>query len=270
MSLTLYHHGGATCAAKVRLCLAEKGLEWEGVYLDILKGDQFDPEYRKLNAKGVVPTLIHDDKVIVESTVINDYLDCVFPETRLTPEDPYERAQMQLWLKALDEYIHPSFAEVNFSSCLRHLINKGPKEEVDTFLGGTPDQSITPKWRHRRAELVRQGFDAPGLAENYKLFDSYLTKMHESLSKHEWLAGETFSLADIGLTPSIAWLSMLNMDEWWERDRSTIADWLERVRARPSFKLAITDWLPAEMRATFGEIGTKYWPDVKKILAGAS
>ena len=70
MSLTLYHHGGATCAAKVRFCLAEKGLEWEGVYLDILKGDQFDPEYRKLNAKGVVPTLIHDDNVIVESTAV--------------------------------------------------------------------------------------------------------------------------------------------------------------------------------------------------------
>ena len=90
--LDLYHHGSSVCAAKVRFALGEKGLEWRGHYLDILKGDQFAPEYQKLNPKAVVPTLVHDGQVIVESTVINEYIDEVFAETPLKPRSPAERA----------------------------------------------------------------------------------------------------------------------------------------------------------------------------------
>jgi glutathione S-transferase len=54
--LELYHHGTSVCAAKPRILLAEKGLEWQGHYIDILKGEQFAPDYLKLNPKGVVPT----------------------------------------------------------------------------------------------------------------------------------------------------------------------------------------------------------------------
>ena len=57
MTFTLYHHGSSVCAAKVRFAMDEKGLKWDGVYIDILKGEQFDPEYLELNPKGVVPTL---------------------------------------------------------------------------------------------------------------------------------------------------------------------------------------------------------------------
>jgi glutathione S-transferase len=56
--LELFHHGSSVCAAKVRVTLAEKGLEWMGHYVDILKGEQFDPSYMKLNPKAVVPTLL--------------------------------------------------------------------------------------------------------------------------------------------------------------------------------------------------------------------
>ena len=88
-TLELYHHGSSVCAAKVRLVLAEKGLEWQGHYIDILKGEQFDPNYMKLNPKAVVPTLVHDGRVLSESTVICEYLDDAFPEPSLKPADPY-------------------------------------------------------------------------------------------------------------------------------------------------------------------------------------
>jgi glutathione S-transferase len=45
--ITLYHHGSSVCAAKVRLVLAEKSVPWNGIYVDILRGDQFDPGYVK-------------------------------------------------------------------------------------------------------------------------------------------------------------------------------------------------------------------------------
>jgi ganglioside-induced differentiation-associated protein 1 len=49
--LKLYHHGSSVCAAKVRMFLDEKEIEWEGVYIDILKGDQFQANYLKINQK---------------------------------------------------------------------------------------------------------------------------------------------------------------------------------------------------------------------------
>jgi ganglioside-induced differentiation-associated protein 1 len=42
--IELYHHGSSVCAAKVRFTLGEKGLAWQGHYLDILRGDQFAPD----------------------------------------------------------------------------------------------------------------------------------------------------------------------------------------------------------------------------------
>ena len=101
--IELYHHGSSVCAAKVRFTLGEKHLAWQGHYLDILKGDQFAPDYQKLNPKAVVPTLIHDGNVIVESTVINEYIDETFPDMSLKPKSPVERAEMRVWTKAVDE-----------------------------------------------------------------------------------------------------------------------------------------------------------------------
>ena len=58
-----------------------------------LGGDQFDPAYMKLNPNAVVPTLIHDGQVVIESSVILYYLDEAFPEKPLMPAAPRARAR---------------------------------------------------------------------------------------------------------------------------------------------------------------------------------
>jgi len=88
--LELYHGRTSTCAQKARLVLAEKGLDWKG-HLMTLRGDQLDPAYLKLTPNGVVPTLIHDGNVVIESAVIMHYLDEVFPQPALMPEAPLAR-----------------------------------------------------------------------------------------------------------------------------------------------------------------------------------
>jgi glutathione S-transferase len=75
-------------SAKVRFYLAEKDLPWDGHYIDILTGEQFAPEYLKLNPNAIVPTLIHGAIVIRDSTNICEYLDDVFPENQIRPSDP--------------------------------------------------------------------------------------------------------------------------------------------------------------------------------------
>lgn len=104
--LELYHHGSSTCAAKVRLALAEKRLDWTGHYVDILAGEQFSEAFLAVNPKAVVPVLLHDGRVIPESTIICEYVEEVFPEHPVYPKAPLQRAATRAWTKAVDEELH--------------------------------------------------------------------------------------------------------------------------------------------------------------------
>ena len=265
--LELYHHGSSVCAAKVRFALMEKGADWEGRYIDILKGDQFDPEYMKLNPKAVVPTLVHDGRVIVESTVICEYLDDVFPEPALKPEDPHQRAAMRLWMKNVDDYIHPTCGELTFVSCHRHIIRRLGPDGVEQFLSGTPGVSVTPQWVSRKRELVERGFDAPGVAEKIRLHIKYMKQANADLAGRRWLAGEDFSLADIALAPYANRLEMLGMSALWEQGRLPhLAEWFERIRSRPNFKPCFLDWCPPQLTDDLRTFGTQSWPEVREIV----
>ena len=66
--LELYHDWSSFCSIKVRLCLAEKNLTWESRFIDLMKLDQLQPDYLKLNPNAVVPTLVHDGRAIWESS----------------------------------------------------------------------------------------------------------------------------------------------------------------------------------------------------------
>ncbi len=267
--IELYHHGSSVCAAKVRFVLAEKGLQWTGHYIDILTGDQFSPEYMKLNPKAVVPTLVHDGEVIVESTVICEYLDEVFSEPPLKPTDAVERAKMRLWTKSVDEELHPACAEITFASCHRHIVERLGSDGVNKFLESTPPQSVTSKWHNRKKEIVLQGFDAPDIARPFRLYDRYLQQMEDALETTQWLAGDTFSLADVGMTPYLNRLDMLGMLSEWTRRRPRLSDWFERVKARPTFKSSFLTWCPDDLTQDLKTFGTRNWPNVQRALETA-
>ncbi len=97
--LELYHNDMSTCAQKVRLTLAEKGLEWQGHHMDLRAGDTRTPEYIKMNPGAVVPTLIDNGTIICESTVIMEYLDDAYPDIGVRPTDAIERARLRGWTK---------------------------------------------------------------------------------------------------------------------------------------------------------------------------
>jgi glutathione S-transferase len=92
----------------------------------LAKGDQLTAEFKKMNPRGVVPVLVHDGNVIVESSVICTYLDEVFPDQPLMPKSPVERATTRLWCKLPDDVLHTACATVSFA------ISFGPqlKEQV--------------------------------------------------------------------------------------------------------------------------------------------
>ena len=79
MSFILYNAPQSTCSQRVRFVLNAKALTFEEKKLDLLAGDQLKPDYLDLNPNGVVPTLDHDGTIVVNSSVIIEYLDEVKP-----------------------------------------------------------------------------------------------------------------------------------------------------------------------------------------------
>ena len=100
--LELYHAEPAANSLKCLHCLKENGLEFVSHYVDLLRFEQHSPEFVRINPNGQVPVLIHDGSIVTESTVINEYLDDVFPAVSLRPENPVERARMRIFSKFVD------------------------------------------------------------------------------------------------------------------------------------------------------------------------
>jgi maleylpyruvate isomerase len=92
MSITVYGFWRSIASFRVRVALKLKGLAFEEIPVDILSGEQFQPEYASVSAERVVPTFIHDGHSIFQSLAIIEYLETLQPEPRLIPQDAKERA----------------------------------------------------------------------------------------------------------------------------------------------------------------------------------
>jgi glutathione S-transferase len=263
--LDLYHHGSSVCAAKVRFALDEKKLPWNGHYIDILAGEQFRPEYLKINSRAMVPALIHEGRTIIESTVICEYLEEVFPDNPVFPADPYTRAQARIWTKAVDEDLHPSCSAITYVASHRLAIRKNVKGFED-FLKAPSNESV--ETRRRKWQWIEKGFDAPDIGDRIRLYDRYLHLMEDALTQSPWLAGDTFSIADIALTPYVNRLDMLSMSPMWRAGRlPCVEEWFARIRERPAFSGALIGWIPEKLARDLSENGTRSWPEVARILS---
>ena len=260
--IALYHADMSTCAQKVRLAMAEKGLDWESHLFNLRHRDQHQPDYLKLNPNGVVPTLVDDGTVIIESTVICEYLDDAYPNPTLRPVAPAERARMRQWTKWLDEVLHYYTGVLSGSIAFRHQHLARPKDELKAYIDGIPD----PKRRERQRQQIELGMDAPQFTEAVLTFDKFVTDLEGQLKQTEWMAGNSYSLAEIGYTPYLIRLDELQLWSWMD-DKPLVTNLYERIKARPNFKAGYLDWKNQPYVDLMAEKGAEAWPRIQKILS---
>ncbi|MPZ78752.1 MAG: glutathione S-transferase family protein [Deltaproteobacteria bacterium] len=262
--IELYHNDMSVCAQKVRFALGEKALKWESHHLNLRAGDQQKPDYVKLNPNAVVPTLVNEGKVIIESTVINEYLDDAYPEPRLRPTDAAARARMRLWTKQLDESIHAATRTMSNAIAFRHQKLALGTEALKTLHEKIPD----PKKRAESWENITKGVDSSYFAGAVRRFDKLLADMETSLREEPWLAGKEFSLADIGYAPYVLRLQDLQLQFLWDK-RPHISTWFEQVAKRPGYKEAFDDWPNESYASLMKEKGVEVQPRIKAVLTSA-
>lgn len=265
MAVTLYHFGNSVCSEKARLALNEKGVTgWESRELDLFKGDQFDPEYLKLNPKAVVPTLVDDGKVLVESTLIAEYIDDRFDGPALKPADPYARAQMRLYSKAVDEGVHQAIGVISFSAMFMDRLRKMSPEELAAHLAKVIDLERRDRYTAIHAHGARAPHVYRGVANLEKLFQKTEKVLAEG---GPWLCGDQFTLAEINLAPYLARLEYVNVLDVWLAERPISAAWFERIKARSSFQDEVVRWIDPDEWKEMREGGLRIKDTIRDNLA---
>lgn len=263
--LELYHNSMSTCSAKARIALGAKGLEWKSHVLNLRMAETQRPDYLKLNPDGVVPTLIHDGEVICESTVIIEYLDEAFPDPPLKPADALGRARMRGWMVQVDESVHPVTGTLTWALSTANVMRAmHTQKELDDYLAGL---QVADK-RIRRREIFELGVRAPMVSEALKRMDRLCGHMEEQLEKTAWLAGGSFTLADIALAPYLTRMDMLGLGPILWGDRPRFTDWYRRLREQQGYREGLTKWINEERRKQLQEGGARDHEAVRQLLRG--
>jgi len=247
--LELYHSPISTCSQKVRLCLAEKGLEFTHRQIDFSTMEQLSDAYLEINPNGVVPTLVHDGRAIVDSSVICEYLDDIWPDPPLAPRDLYERAQMRAWMRYFEEVPTAAIRVPSFNNLFVESIAALDEETFTAMTERMPLRKAFYRQMNGKA-----GFDQRTYDDSMAKLEATLTRVETTLASTTWISGENFSLADILLVPTVVRMEDMGLSSMWKH-RPRVAQWFDTVQQRPSFALAYYEGARVDLN-TF-EIGLK-------------
>lgn len=228
--LALYHFGPVANSLTPLLCLIEKGLEFEDRFLNSRKWEHHSPDFQAINPRGMVPVLLHDGRAITESTVINEYLEDMFPDAPLRPADPYGRAQMRVWTKYVDEYFCPALTVIGAQGA-RAYASAIDKDEMAARLARMPDAEVRRKWE----TVSSTGYSDEQLADARARLGRVAERMEAGLDHGgEWILGASYSLADIKLYSMAPGLERVLPDACNEAASPRLHGWLRRMEARPA------------------------------------
>jgi glutathione S-transferase len=240
--IELYHAEPASNSLKVLICLKEKGIDFVSHLMDIQAFEQHAPEFLAINPDGQVPVLVHDGAVVTESTVINEYLDQVFPEPSLRPADAHSCARMRVFTKYVDECFRPALSSIAWQLMIHTITDKLSRAEFEARLARIPREEKRDKWRIAAA----QGYTPEQMAAWRRTLAEGTGKMEAALANHPWLAGPHYSLADIACFSMSAHMPARFADIMNETTSPRVMDWHRRMMARPAVQAALA--MPTPLR----------------------
>jgi glutathione S-transferase len=230
MSFTLYNAPPSTCSQRVRFVLNTKGLAFDEVKLDLMAGDQLKPDYLRLNPNGVVPTLDHDGAIVIDSSVIIEYLDEVAPQQSFTPADPVLRARMRALMRFIDEMPAAAVRVPTFNLAFLPRFAAMSEDDFVAFAEAKP---------LRKEFMLAMGRTGFPQAEMQKALDR-LRRTYERMdaeiaeSGGPWLLGKDITLADVAVMPALVRMADLGRAGDWA-DLPHVKRWFDNIRAHAAF-----------------------------------
>jgi GSH-dependent disulfide-bond oxidoreductase len=228
--LTLYHWEPNANSGKPMLALAEKGVAYESCYTDLLKFDQHQPDYLRMNPDGTIPVMVHEGRVFTESTPMMEYVDEAFEGPPLRPADPRERWRMRWWMRFFDAYLAPSLSMIGWSVFVGPAVRERDPRELEAAIARIPLEARRLAWR----KAMFNEFGAAELAESRRRVAFGTQVLEQHLARHRFVAGDTYSLADInGFNLGYA-LPLSQPERCNDQETPHIMAWLRTIYARPA------------------------------------
>lgn len=235
-SLHLYHAGKSCCSARVRLALEEKGLEWTSHHVDIYTRRNVTPEYFAINPKGLVPTLVHDGRTVVESNDIMLYLEDRFPEPSFSPSSPEETRAMEQWMQRSGDQHIPAVKTFAYAKSHARAVVKTP-EEIALYRSLQTDPELLAF--HAKHDAPGAEFAQDDVNSAVALLEQALADMTAAIGDGGWLVGGAYTMADMSWATAMTTIQGAGFDisPW-----PAVTEWYARVAARPAYRRAVLAW----------------------------
>jgi len=244
----LYHFWMSSCSQRVRIVLAEKNLQWVDHVVDISpQGLQHaTDEYQSIHPEGLVPALVHEGRVIIESIDIIDYLDEEFPDPPLRSGSEAGRREMSEWMR------RASGAQHSLKTLTHEFLFKPRRMAPDQLRDFIENHHNEELCDFMRTFCSEEGFPRSEIeSEVQHQLDEFLA-LDRALENQEWLVENTFSLADIAWLPNVRRFDIMS----YPLDRHpNLLGWYERFKQRPSYHKGVADSEVQPALAHFKEYG---------------
>lgn len=226
-------------SGKPLIFLAEKGVEFDFHYIDVLKFEQHQPEYLALNPQGTVPTVVHDGKIMTESTQALQYLDTALPGPAFTPERPLERYRMRWWATHGAAWA-ASLSVLGWHAFMGPMVRKLGDDKLSELLERIPNKQRRIAW----ATAAKSTFTEEQLQNARDGVAAGVQMMESRLRESPYFAGESYSIADMVIFANAYSLPLMHDYAAGDDISPCFMDWLKRIYRRPAiaeaFKLGRT------------------------------
>jgi len=233
--LHLYHGGISNCSMRVRMTLCEKGLDWTSHHLDLKKKENISDDYFGINPKGLVPTLIDNGIVHVESNDIIDYLDTTYPEPSLRTTD--NEAELLEWLRLATSIHVPAVKPYVYATMIQKKVQKTAEEEKKYQALQTNKELKDFHSKHAGGKA----FGDDDVASAKEILEECFSKLDYALEGRSWIMGEQFTLADISWIP--LHFVLIGCGYPFEKYKN-ITRWAKAFEDKQCYQEGIIQWCP--------------------------
>lgn len=230
----LYHFGTSSCSQKLRIALRMKGAPWTGHVVDLSTHENYGPGFLTLNPRGMVPVLVLDGAVHVESNDILALLEEHFPEPALFPAD--KRAEIAALL-AEEDALHHDLRRLSFRFVHGRSGTTKTPELMRAYRDGSPSDAKKEAEIAFYERLAETGLDEASCRASAVRFRAAFSRFEARLAAHPFLAGAALSVVDIAW---FVYAYRLTAGGYPLKElHPRVRDWFEARRAMPGWEAEV-------------------------------